>query len=1141
MRTTGFQRAALRGAILIFWFACVWTPDLFGQGLTIQTASPLPDGNTGASYSQTLTATGGVAYAWTIVAGQGNLPAGLSLSSSGVISGTPTAVVTANFRVRVTSLQLSGEKNFALQISPPVAINTASPLLSGMVGTPYMQSFSGSGGETPYSWSLASGSLPGGFTQLTPSGNLNGTPTSAGTSNFTVRLTDASTPAQVITKAMALTIVPTLTITDANLPNAQPGTAYPPQTLNATGGTSPYTWTLVSALPAGLSLSPGGQISGTPTTAGVTTFTVRATDSSFPNFNVTKAFTLSVIAPLTITTTSPLNTGLVGVAYSQTVEASGGTAPYSWSITSGSLPSPLQLSSAGVITGTPTGVSSSNFTIRVRDSNNVEVLKPFTLDVVLPLIISTASPLPSGVPNVAYSQTFNAAGGMAPYTWNVVAGSGNLPPGLTLSPGGQLSGTPTTAGTSNFTIRAFDSSSPPQNFQKSFALSIITALSVTTASPMPPATTNVAYSQNLTAAGGTPPFTWIVVPGSGALPAGMSLSPAGVISGTPTTPGTSNFTVRATDSGSPAQTAEKALSIVVSTPLTITTASPMPTGLQGVSYSQTLTASGGTAPYTWTRVSGALPTGLALSSGGAITGEPSELGLFNFTVNVVDSSSPTRSTQGSLQIRIKQFLAITTTSVPAAAVGSSYSVQLQATGDPPLTWSRASGNLPPGINFSAAGLLSGTPTATGTYDFVVRVTNENPAQEFTRSFQIIVGPAVSVTTATVPQATRFVPYSATLSAAGGQPPFSWSVVSGTGNLPTGLSLSAAGVISGTPTVLGTFAFTARAVDSGGGSASRELSITVIPGALQITTPSLPGGIQGFAYRQQFEAAGGPTPYTWTLTTGALPAGFSLTSGGLLQGTPSAPFNGAIVVRVNDSAGGTDQRSFNLVIGPPLGTISLTGLQLTVAPAQQLPLVLSIPAPSPAELKGTLNLAYASTAVLPIDDPAVQFSTGGRTVNFTIPANTTSAMFPSPLMLVTGTVAGTVSITGSIQNGPSTFNLSSSTINSTPPQMTSLAATRLASAVTLRVIGYSPERRVTEIDFSFEVRVNGVIERVNLSRPVTAEFNTWFQNPASTPFGSAFRFEQLFGVGGDPKTIDAVTVTMKNSQGSTTSARIQLTD
>ena len=136
-------------------------------------------------------------------------------------------------------------------------------------------------------------------------------------------------PAQIITKAMTLVIVPTLTITTASpLPGAQPGTAYS-QTLAATGGTSPYTWTLVSALPAGLTLSPGGQISGTPTTAGVTTFTVEATDSSFPNFNATKAFTLSVVAPLTITTTSPLNTGLLGVAYSQTLEASGGTGPYS--------------------------------------------------------------------------------------------------------------------------------------------------------------------------------------------------------------------------------------------------------------------------------------------------------------------------------------------------------------------------------------------------------------------------------------------------------------------------------------------------------------------------------------------------------------------------------------------------------------------------------------------------------------------------------------------------------------------------------------------------------------------------------------------------------------------------------------------
>ncbi len=305
---------------------------------------------------------------------------------------------------------------------------------------------------------------------------------------------------------MTLAIVPTLTITTASpLPAAQPGTAYS-QTLNA------YRRNIAIHVDARFGIA--GRVVVVSRRAdqrhaddgGCYEFHRPRYGQHFPNFNVTKAFTLSVIAPLTITTTSPLNTGVLGVAYSQTLEASGGTTPYSWSIASGSLPSPLALSSAGVITGTPTGVGSSNVTIRVRDSNNVEVTKAFTVDVVLALIISTASPLPSGVPNVAYTQTFNAAGGMAPYTWNVVAGSGNLPAGLTLSPGGQLSGTPTTAGTSNFTIRAFDSSSPPQNFQKSFSLSIIAALSVTTASPMPPATTGVAYSQNLAASGGTATF-----------------------------------------------------------------------------------------------------------------------------------------------------------------------------------------------------------------------------------------------------------------------------------------------------------------------------------------------------------------------------------------------------------------------------------------------------------------------------------------------------------------------------------------------------------------------------------------------------------------------------------------------------------
>jgi hypothetical protein len=208
--------------------------------------------------------------------------------------------------------------------------------------------------------------------------------------------------------------------------------------------------------------------------------------------------------------------------------------------------------------------------------------------------------------------------------------------------------------------------------------------------------------------------------------------------------------------------------------------------------------------------------------------------------------------------------------------------------------------------------------------------------------------------------------------------------------------------------------------------------------------------------------------------------------------------------------------------------------------QQIPIAVSLPAPNSAELQGTLDLAFTSTSIVPADDPAVQFSTGGRSVKFIIPANTTSAVFGSPVLLAAGTIAGTVSITGSIQNGPSGLALSSATVDATPPQITDLTATRISGGLKVHVVGFSPERRVLEIGYSFEVRVNGAIERVNLTRAAESDFNAWYRSSSSSLFGSAFGLDQVFNVVGTTSAIEAVTITLQNAQGITTSARVPLT-
>jgi hypothetical protein len=200
-----------------------------------------------------------------------------------------------------------------------------------------------------------------------------------------------------------------------------------------------------------------GVISGQPTTAGAPSFTIQVTDTN--SVSTTKPFSMTVNAALTITTTSPLPTGTVGVSYSQTLAATGGSGSYTWSVSAGALPAGLTLAvGTGVISGQPTTAGAPSFTIQVTDTNSVSTTKPFSVTIDPALVITTTSPLPAGEVNVSYSDTLSASGGSGSYTWSISAGT--LPAGLTLTPGnGLISGTPTTAATSNFTIQVTDTAS----------------------------------------------------------------------------------------------------------------------------------------------------------------------------------------------------------------------------------------------------------------------------------------------------------------------------------------------------------------------------------------------------------------------------------------------------------------------------------------------------------------------------------------------------------------------------------------------------------------------------------------------------------------------------------------------------------
>ena len=296
------------------------------------------------------------------------------------------------------------------------------------------------------------------------------------------------------------------------------------------------------------------------------------------------------------------------------------------------------------------------------------------------LVISTPSTLPAGQVNVVYSQSLAATGGTPPYTaWTVA--SGTLPPGLTISSAGLLGGAPTTAGLYTFTLQVTDTANATAS--TAFQLTINNPpLQIATPSPLPVGQANASYSQTLTAIGGTPPYTkWSTT--SGALPAGLTLSAAGLLSGTPTNSGSYSFTVQVTDKTGASSSAPFQLTVSQGA-LVITTLSPLPTGRVNSNYSEALTATGGRPPYTWAANSGV--PGLSFSPSGLWSGTPASAGVFSFTVQVADSAGSTLSAPFQLTISPSTPVAITTTSPLAAGnVNSNYLVTWLPTTAHPLT------------------------------------------------------------------------------------------------------------------------------------------------------------------------------------------------------------------------------------------------------------------------------------------------------------------------------------------------------------------------------------------------------------------------------------------------------------------------
>jgi hypothetical protein len=340
--------------------------------------------------------------------------------------------------------------------------------------------------------------------------------------------------------------------------------------------------------------------------------------------------------------------------------------------------------------------------------------------------------VPIGVVGQPYKHQFNGAGGCGPdpnvpgsglpYQFSIL--SGGLPPGLSLSKSGLISGTPTVAGNWSFWVELSDEDPPsaawcvPEKSQRAFTIDVMPGLFIQQQS-LAPTIRGVPYGFQLTAAGGGTQ-TWSIA--SGQLPPGITLASSGALSGTPIQTGDFTFVVKVTDGTIRSDTETLTLRVVDELKATAPAQVPPAEASRPLKEPLRLTASGGTAPYTWALAQGiTLPDGLTLDPAqGFISGTPTVAGKFPLTLSVSDANRFSASTQVTLDIKAK--LAITAKRLSAAKVGRLYSARVPTRGGvAPVKWT-IRGKLPLGVRFNTkTGAFVGTPRKAGVFRATVQV------------------------------------------------------------------------------------------------------------------------------------------------------------------------------------------------------------------------------------------------------------------------------------------------------------------------------------------------------------------------------------------------------------------------------------
>jgi len=610
------------------------------------------------------------------------------------------------------------------------------------------------------------------------------------------------------------------------------------------------------------------------------------------------------VPPVIVTDTLPI--AVKGRLYSAGIELeeSTGTAPFIFSLSGLPLNSGLFIDNNGLISGISNlGDGHYDVEVTVTDSIGYRVRKQLILDAgEAPLIHDEY--IPGATLDQLYSWTPTVTGSDGNLVVSVAVTDGTLPTGLSIS-GTTISGTPTVDGQScQVTVTAFNDYEL-SGVSRTYTLYVSLAARINTLSPLPYGIVDVPYSISLSAYG-EEPIWWHL---GGDLPPGLSLDENGVLSGTPTAQGTYSFSVQASnDYGF-----ENRLYSLTIYQVPVITTTVLGYARLGSNYSSQLTALG-SVPITWFITSGDLPTGLSLNqTTGIISGIPVEGGSFSFTVvatNIVGASPPVTFT-----MEAGQALAIVTPSpLPIGVRGVAYTpltFQAEGTDDSYIyTWSWAAGagsSFPPGLILNGnTGVLSGTPSAIGTYNVNVTITGGGTST--TSPFTITIGSPPVITSDSTIGGGILRPFSIVLQASGTQP-ITWAMTEG----PTPIAdiqLGSDGVVSWLIPVIGVYSFTVVATNAFGNS--EPVQFTLI-----ITTPSiidvdLDDGIVGVSYSHTF-SAGGDAPFKWSQPSGTLPPGLSFDSEtATLLGNPTLSGTYEFSIRV-ENIGGNAQELFTLTI------------------------------------------------------------------------------------------------------------------------------------------------------------------------------------------------------------------------------------